>query len=646
MNSPRFRSSDLAAVTWPAGQSGREAETKELQNVLRRQRWPLVLGAVIGLIAGAAHYATSPKTYYAAATVLVHEQANDAGQELLSALPLMRNETAVLNEMQILRSLQLAEVVVRDLNLHKSETFLSPPSSVARQAVTSLKARVKALLQFVPQETALFGQPSEDQQILGAAALLQREIGISRVGRSFSIEVSMLHSAPELATDIVNSYAENYFGDRQNANALASDRAAAWLGRHIEEVRISAAQAARDADAFRAENRASDIQGLRELEQRAASLNALHTTLLERYEMITIEGSFPVTNGRSLSQALMPRDPALPKLWRLLAAGLILGTVLGLGWAALRELREKGVRTGEDIRTTTRAHFLGYLPEFRLGRLRRLTPINGKTSGAAAFTTSRLLPRGFAAGQKISRGLAKIGLGTGPRHYDPTLFIPALAPESLYSSTLGNVLATIDLNAGDDGTVVAVSSINSGEGRSTLAANLAQRAAIEGHRTLLIDADLQKPGLTRGLGFRNGPGIWDVVNADATLGEAVSVLPFTGLEFLPCTNRAGHALPPSAEQMSRLLDHVRWTYDYVFVDAQPAGVTSDIKAVLSSLDAVVMVADWGQTPRALLSEYFENEKDVARKLAGVVMNRTRVQKLRSYGVELNLRQRSRQTILA
>lgn len=607
--------------------------------VLRRQKWPLLIGAALGLMLGLAHFATSPRMYYAVATVMVNEQTNDPTQEFMAGVPLMRNETAVLNQMQVLRSLQMAEQVVRELNLHNTPAFTSPPTSLARQIITGIKTRIRALLPVnAPQDPAT--GVAEDARVLGAAMRLQRDLGITRVGRSFSIEVSLVHHDRFLAAAVANAYAAAFLADSQSANQDAAGRSAAWLRTHIENVRAAANEAAREAAEFRAANRASDMQGLRELEQRAQTLNDLHAALLSRLEMIAIEGSYPVSGGRLLSEAVVPRDPALPKAWRLLAAGLVLGLMGGMTVAALRELRETGLRTGEDVRMATGLAFLGYLPRFRKRSLARMRPVveqapakapempfvsrrpEGADSFKLAWRPAPPAPVRPARSRRLPAGLA------------PSLCIPALSPDSVYAESLKNVLATIARGAPPGGQVIAVGSLNPREGRTTVAANLAQLSALEGHRTLLIDADVLNPGLSAALGATEGPGLSDVLTDGSAHDAAVVTLPVSALDLLPSMPPGDRTTLPNSVRMARLLAEARATYDVVVVDSQPLGLASDIKSILASLDAVVIVADWGRTRRAALEQYVANEPELAQKVAGVVLNRAVMRRLGSYGVAL------------
>ncbi|MDJ1006306.1 MAG: AAA family ATPase [Paracoccaceae bacterium] len=623
----RLPGADPAAVPPVSNADGPAAP--DLLLLLGRQRWPLLLGALFGLIAGGLHDATSPDRYYAAATVLIDERATDPGEEFTADFPLLRNETAALNEMQVLRSLELAKDVTRRLSLHEDQAFLHPPVSLARTALGNAASTLSGLVA-APEQPAEGAGPSEDERIVAAAAKLQREVGITRVGRSFSIEISMILHEPQLAAEIANAYATAYLADRQVASRAMSSAGADWLRRNIDDVRRSADAAAREAAAFRAENRALDPQGMQALEQRVVTLNEIHAKLLERLEMITIEGSYPISNGRLLSEAVTPQTAALPKAWRLLAGGLVLGLFGGLMFAVWRELRETGVRTGAEVRALTGLPFLGYLPRFRKRRLRRLRPVVMQPlllEGIPPVEFARVRPQAPEVVTTVSP--------TDPcRHFSPTLYLPSVAPDLPYNEPLKGLLARLLRQPRPgEGCVAAIGSVNSGEGRTTLAANLAQFAALSGHRTLLIDADVSNPSLSAELGFAGEVGLYDVLAGRAVLGDCVTVLPATGLDVLPYTVPAAHRGQTGIMKIGSPLAEARRRYDLVVLDTQPLGHSSDIAAMLNALDAVVMVADWGRTARSALQASVANDPELARKTLGVVLNRTIMGRLGAYGVQ-------------
>ena len=470
------------------------------------------------------------------------------------------------------------------------------------------------------------GEPTDATLLKAAALTLQKDIMLERVGRTFAVEISYLHDDPFLAASIANTYAEAYLQDRQISNLEAADRSASWLQNHIDEVRESANAAAAEAEDYRVNNGASNVQALRQLERRAATLNDLHTSLLARYEMITIEGSYPTTNGRILSAAISSSTPALPKAWRILAVGLILGLMGGLGFAAWRELRETAVRSGPEIRDVTGLPFLGYLGRFKPARIARLL---------AHFRKSAT--RG-ASGPLFRRLPAPKQTEVEGDHIDiagcaPTYLLPLIAPDAPYCETIRNVFATLNLTQPQrENRVIAVGSLNHGEGRSTVAANIAQLAALEGQRVLLIDADLSNPEMSRQFGFQDETGLQDVLASNIPPEDAIFGLPETGLNILPAHHRANRPNLAAHGKLSKLLNRARQSFDTVVVDFPPLGQSSDLKTNLPAIDSVVLLAQWGKTSRQELVQFTENEPQLRAKTVGVLLNGTLSRKLPLFGV--------------
>ncbi|MEO9827250.1 MAG: AAA family ATPase [Paracoccaceae bacterium] len=594
--------------------------------ILKRQKWPLVIGALFGMILGIAHYATSPKVYYAASTILVSEQTNSS-QELNASFPALRDETAVLNEMQVLRSLLLAERVVEKLALHENAAFLTPPMSMARQAFTNLKDGIKGWLPFLDTTLLNSGPVSDADRVRSAALILQRDIGLLRVGRTFTIEISAVLSDPVLATEIVNTYSDVYLEDRQISNLAAADRSVTWLRTQIEEVRKSANVAAAAAEAFRTENGASNNQVLRQLEQRAATLNDLHAVLLSRLELVAVEGSFPATNGRLLSSASIPIDPALPKAWRLLAIGIVIGLTLGLMAAVWREMHETGCRSGDDILRHSGLPFLGYLPRYQHKKLQSLS--------ARMLRSSAKLSRPFALWLQPQLRVDSNGSeDTVPLSgCAPSYLLPIISPDARYCETIKNVLATVPLIIHGTGCqVIAMGSLNQGDGRSTVCANIAQTAAMEGKRVLLIDAELSNPELSRNFGFDNEAGLHDVLEGRISLDDATFHLAETGLRILPGRVNVQGRPATGLSKLPRVIEQARAHYDLIVIDLQPVGVSSSLKTVLPLVDGIVWVADWGRTSKQGILQFTQSEPQVCAKALGVVLNRTVTHKLPHFGV--------------
>ncbi len=592
---------------------------------LRRQAMPLLLCTLAGLALGITHYATTPKQYYASAKVLVDDRLSGLAEEITTSVPLLRNDTSLLNEIQVLQSLQLATEVSERLALHRDEDYLNPPSSMARATLSTFGS-------IVPRGAPPAAEPppepeAQDARRAQRAALtLQRNVRIERVGRSFSIYISYMDHEAERAARIVNTYAEAYLDDHLSANLDATNRTADWMRTRIGELQTASQTIAMQIAALRTAEGQDKRQEMRELAQRAEALSALQQTLSERYEQVALQGSYPVTSGRILTTAVVPRSPASPRLWQRLALGLLTGLMAGLSIAVLRELRERFVRTGEDIRMHTGRPFLGYLPRFDATALKTgVTP--GERSGAFASPGSDGKADGSAT---VETERAQV------RAVVPELFMSVLEPHSMLSESMRNIHTSLELTLSHGtGRVIAVTSVLNGEGKTTLAANYANMIARMGRRVLLVDADLRHPVLSRRLQCQGEPGLVEVIQGTCPLERAIWTLPFTGLRLLPGASEPGRTqsgeifhLPATAD----LIDDLRQQFDHVILDLPPVGTVADVKALLPRLSGIVMVCEWGVTPRALLRHFLEHEPEIAARVLGIALNKVDTARLRHYAM--------------
>jgi uncharacterized protein involved in exopolysaccharide biosynthesis/Mrp family chromosome partitioning ATPase len=615
----------------------------ELLLAARRQFWVMVVGAVIGIAGAVFHYATSPKTFEASATLLIEEQRAELEQEISTALPTARNDTSMLNEMQILASLQVASDVVTTLGLTDNPAFTNPPSSLLSETVSGAKASVRAL---IPEQATEPGDAAPqdadaaaERALMQAAHRLRANTVFHRVGRSFVVEIWYASSDPVLAADVVNAYADAYIADGIRATVQSADERGTWMEARLQDLRAEAQAAADAAEQFRRDVGVADQQGLRELEQQAEALNDLVLRVQNRYRELALESSFPVSAGRILSRALPPRDPTAPRATHVLAAGVFLGLLLGLAVAVLREARETGFRTAGDVTRTLSLPFLGYVPPERGGGLGLRAIISAMTRRAVGAGTGA---RGSRTGRRASgraktlppRHLAEPGAGIaaepGPRPHGTA---PRVAHPAFEQAVRG-VFAGLDRRQGEGGgRLLAVAALGAGEDRSAIALELAQQSCHAGRRCLLVDADLSGGGLSHRLGLGAAPGTLDVLDGTTGLGAAVHVHGAVELDVLPI-GQSAEAAPAIAylSEFGELISDLADGYDDVIIDLPPLLETPEARTLLRQADGVVFVVAWGSTPRQLVHAYLDQDPGLHARGAGVVLSRVNLRRLGRYGV--------------
>jgi succinoglycan biosynthesis transport protein ExoP len=362
---------------------------------------------------------------------------------------------------------------------------------------------------------------------------------------------------------------------------------------------------------------------LNELDQKAKALKTLYESYLGRFEQASQQRSFPIAKARVISQAGIPASPSSPKRTMVVALSAVLGLMIGCGFAGLQEFRERFFRVEADVRANLGLKFLGYLP--LLGRPARKTK-------RFWDRTPELKP---IAQQETS----------GSVGFEKMMRVAIDAPRSIFAETLRNAkLASDIMLQGRTDRVIGVVSALPGEGKSTTAANFAALLASSGKRTLLIDADLRNPGLTRMLKSAPKIGLIEAALGEVPWASAVRVDPRTKLAILPVVLR-DHLLHTSellsSPGMLNLMEAARKMFDYVVVDLAPLAPVIDAKAFAPQVDAFIFVAEWGATPTSMVKDLLEQEPQVNSKILGVILNKTDMSELTRYS-EFGATERYRQ----
>jgi capsular exopolysaccharide synthesis family protein len=166
------------------------------------------------------------------------------------------------------------------------------------------------------------------------------------------------------------------------------------------------------------------------------------------------------------------------------------------------------------------------------------------------------------------------------------------------------------LNVENPPRCVVVTSAVAEEGKSTVAASLAQTAAAAGKRVLLVECDLRRPSLVKRLGLAAEPGLADYLTGRAEPREILQTLrlatpgddePLDGVASQPLTCiTAGAAVPSPAELLASekfksFLAEVREVYDMIVLDCPPLLSVVDALQVAPLADAVVVCIRAGRT---------------------------------------------------
>lgn len=272
--------------------------------------------------------------------------------------------------------------------------------------------------------------------------------------------------------------------------------------------------------------------------------------------------------------AQLPTAPISPQVERNVLLGAVLGGLLGLGYAVARSMLDRRIRSSEDVERTCDVAVVGSVPDL------------GASSGL--FVT--------AGGIGVQRQAAE-------------------AIRRLRSN-----LSYMDVD--DPPQAIVVTSPKQGDGKSTLAANLAGAIALSGQPVTLVDADLRRPNVASLLELDDVVGLTDVLTGKISLADAVQPHPtIPGLTIL-----TSGSTPPNPSEIlgSHAMRNViadLTTSGMVIVDAPPLLPVTDAAVVAQGTDGAIIAVSAGRTLDTELAAAIEHLRTVHAKPLGVILNR-------------------------
>ena len=167
---------------------------------------------------------------------------------------------------------------------------------------------------------------------------------------------------------------------------------------------------------------------------------------------------------------------------------------------------------------------------------------------------------------------------------------------------------------------VLVASAQHGEGRTSVALNLACALANAQRRVLVIETDLHKPSLLRFLGLSAEVGLSEALAKDLPVGSAiVRVLPF-GFDLLPTRERAKNpAELLSSQSFRKMIELLDPDYDFILFDSPPLLTVAESSLLIRHTDTTVLVIRSGKTSSGQVGRAVAPLTQ--EKILGVVLNR-------------------------
>jgi len=552
--------------------------------------WAII--ACVGL--AIAYLAITPLSYQATAVVATDTKRSPPQPNEYT--PDSTVDMAVVEtQLEAIRSEKLALSVIDKLTLWKDPEF-----SGTR---TGLRAWISGLLhRFLIKSEPAPHMDEQDRKRQAALAHFRQNLKVERIGRSYVTDVTFRSRSPETAAQVANAVAEGYIDDQLNAKQETLQRSNDWMRARIAELHAESGVAKKSLDDFQAKHplkfgedgklesaaEKDSLDELRDLQGKADTAKATYQNAVNRFNQALQlqEQSVPATEARILTEATAPTDGSSPKVSLVLMLALVGGGALGAMGGIGAEYLQGLVRSSQQLATELGVRMLGAVPS---------------------------LPRNLLSGLRRSQTPLQLinQAAKGKIRFSPA------------DEAVRELKIAIDQYCREKSGVIGVTSARTGEGKTTLAFNLALLAASSGRRTLLIDANLRNRKLSSFLATGQTQGLSDlaahgaelsqcVINWEETfafLGEPAEVIKHHPSEIL-CT-------PAMAAQLKTASNE----FDCVIIDLPQATNCSEVQALAPLIDGFVFAVEWGKTSIRDLERAITQSDVVAQRLIGVVLNK-------------------------
>ena len=335
------------------------------------------------------------------------------------------------------------------------------------------------------------------------------------------------------------------------------------------------------------EGQSQDLIQLDQLKREADSSRLLYEHFQTRLKETTAQLGLQQADSRILSQAVLPDRPSAPRKGRILAISGMLGLLAGAVFVVLRDQQTRRIRSARALEALTGQIVLSQIP---------VIPVKGRQASVEWLQAN---------------------------------------PTSAPAEAIRNLRTSILLGSLEDAPqVLTITSANPEEGKTTVAAALAQNLSRMGRRVLLIEGDVRNRALSRSIG-REGqamrPGLSAAIENAGALSTLVQAAPWGGDVLLADRAPVDTVDLFASAGFAALIATARGHYDMVLIDTPPVLAVPDARVIAQASDAVLFVVRWNSTRRDQVTEALGQLETVHVRIAGLVVTQVTAEGLRHYG---------------
>jgi len=296
--------------------------------------------------------------------------------------------------------------------------------------------------------------------------------------------------------------------------------------------------------------------------------------LLQKKAETAILKSSTISNARIVDKAIDENGPIKPNRKLIIIVSFILGVIVGIAYAFLREFLIYTVQNAEEVEKITDIPLYGSIP------------LNKDDMTKSMF---------YEAFRNIRTNLQ---------------FLP------------GN----------EKNQVISITSSVSGEGKTTMTAALSEILARGNKKVIVLDLDLRKASLHKNFNLNNNIGMTNYLTLQNTLEEVIQETNIFGLEMI-----STGPLPPNPSELilseifTEFLDRLKTKYDYIIMDTPPAGLVTDAVILMNYSDISFAVVRAQYTRKEFVKNIDRISREHAKNKMGIILNATQIGGEYGYG---------------
>jgi capsular exopolysaccharide synthesis family protein len=319
-------------------------------------------------------------------------------------------------------------------------------------------------------------------------------------------------------------------------------------------------------------------KALAELSRPLKVNESVYEYLLQKRAETAILKSSTIANARILDKAREEPIPVKPKRKLIIIVGLILGLIVGIAQAFLREFLITTVQNAEEIERFTELPMYGVIP----------------------FNKDKMT-------------------------------------KNIYMEAFRNIRTNLQFLPGNENNkIISITSSVSGEGKTTVTSSLAEVLARGNKKVIVLDLDMRKASLHKKFGLPNNIGMSNCLTKQNKLQDVIQETDVYDLHIITTG-----PLPPNPSELilsnefTSLLDELRKEYDYILIDTPPAGLVTDATIIMNYSDISFFVIRAKYTRKEFVKNIDRLAKEHSHNRIGLILNATSIGSEYGYGYGAN-----------